>query len=147
MDRNYSAGFTLVELVIIIVVLGIVAAVAIPRIGSVLENSRIAATREEMNHLKLSIVGDPRTTAGGEYVNRGFEGDVGFPPEQLTDLIRKPDSIPPYDKFARLGWNGPYLDSTGQEYLYDAWDSLYHYNPASRTITSIGGSSDLEITF
>jgi len=147
MNRKQSAGFTLIELVIIIVVLGIVAAVAIPRVGTILESSRIGATKEEMHRLKRSIAGDPRIVAGGEYADPGFEGDVGFPPSRLVDLIRKPDSIPAYDKITRYGWNGPYIDSTGGNFLYDAWDSLYQYDPSARSLTSVGADPDIVFSF
>jgi len=147
MKRRSSSGFTLVELVIIIVVLGIVAAVAIPRIGSILESSRVNATKDEMGHIKQAIIGDTRVTGGGKYVNVGYEGNIGYPPSNLVDLVRKPDSIPVYDRFTSFGWNGPYLDSAEQHYLYDAWDSLYQYDANNRTITSIGANPDLTVTF
>lgn len=142
-----SGGFTLVELVIVIVVLGIVAGVVIPRIGPLTEQSKVNATREEMLRIKTAIRGDPSLIAGSEYINRGFEGDVGYAPSQLRDLARKPDSIPAYDRFTRVGWNGPYVDSSGQDYLYDAWGLLYSYNPTARTITSIGADPDIVVNF
>ena len=142
-----SNGFTLIELVIIIVVLGIVAAVAVPRMGSLTENSKISVTREEMRLIKEAIVGNPKLISGGEYIDRGFLGDVGYPPSSLVDLVKKPDSIPAYDKFSRTGWNGPYLDSTENKYLYDAWDSAYSYNPAARTITAPGADPDIVLNF
>ena len=140
-------GFTLVELVIIIVTLGILAAVAIPRMGVMTESSRINSTREEMRRIKTAIVGDARIVAGGEFINRGFEGDVGFAPSGLADLAVKPDSISVYDKFTRLGWNGPYLDSAGQNFFYDAWNAVYDYNAAARTITSTGADPDIVLSF
>lgn len=142
-----SGGFTLVELVIVIVVLGIVAGVVIPRIGPLTEQSKVNATREEMLRIKTAIKGDPSLIAGSEYVNRGFEGDVGYAPSQLRDLARKPDSIPAYDRFTRLGWNGPYIDSSGQDYLYDAWGLAYVYSPTARTITSTGADPDIVVNF
>ena len=147
MKYHRQNGFTLIEIVIVIIVLGIVAAVAIPKMGLITENSKITASREEMLALKKAIVGDPRVAAGGEYINRGYEGDVGFPPSTLTDLVVKPDSISAYDKFTRIGWNGPYIDSAGQDYLTDAWGSAYIYNSASRTITSVGVTPNIVISF
>ena len=135
------------ELVIVIVVLGIVAGVVIPRIGPLTEQSKVNATREEMLRIKSAIIGDPSLVSGSAYVNRGFEGDVGYPPSQLRDLARKPDSIIVYDKFTRTGWNGPYLDSTGQNYLYDAWGLAYSYSPAARTIISTGPNPDIIMSF
>jgi len=140
-------GFTLVELIIIIVVLGILAAVAIPKMGLMTDSSKVNATRDEMMRIKSAIVGDARVVAGGEFINRGFEGDVGFAPSRLEDLVSKPDTVSVYDKFTRLGWNGPYIDSAGQNYLYDAWDIAYSYNAGTRTVTSTGADPDIVISF
>ena len=142
-----EVGFTLIELVIIIIILGIVAAVAIPKFGTLTEEAKANATREEIRRIKTAIIGDPQVTAGGQYISRGFEGDIGYPPTSLLDLVRKPDSIPSYDNFTRLGWNGPYLDSTEMNFLYDSWDNLYSYNSAARTVISTSLTPNITATF
>jgi prepilin-type N-terminal cleavage/methylation domain-containing protein len=134
-------GFTLIELVMVIVVLGLVAAIVIPRMGGLSESSRISATKSEMLMLKRAIVGNPAAVAGGRYF------DVGHAPAGLTDLGIKPDSVPVYDKFTRIGWNGPYVDTSGGEYLIDAWGVAYIYNPAQRTIMSVGGTDTIIASF
>jgi len=140
-------GFTLIELVIIIVTLGILAAVAIPKFANMIESSKVSATKKEMIELKRAIIGNPEAVAGGEYVDRGFEGDIGFVPSSLTDLVAKPDSVVVYDKLTRLGWNGPYIDSLGGDYLKDAWGTAYVYAPSNRHIISVGGSDSITVTF
>jgi len=142
-----QAGFTLIELVMIIVVLGILAAVAIPRFGDITESSKITATKKELQNLKIAIAGNPDAIAGGRYVDRGFEGDVGFVPSSLLDLVVKPDSIGAYNKLTGLGWNGPYIDSTGDNFLNDAWDASYVYQPSNRRILSVGGSDTIIVGF
>ncbi len=146
-DKLDQGGFTLIELVIVIVALGIVATVALPKFGTLFSSSKVTATREELNSLKGAIIGNPAVVAGGEYIDRGFEGDVGFLPAQLRDLARRPDSLSAYNRLSRLGWNGPYVDSSGGEYLKDAWGVNYVYQPASRRIISIGGSDSIIVTF
>jgi len=141
-------GFTLIEIVIIIVTLGIVAAVAVPRFADMANSAKINATRQEMMSLKKAIVGDPSAVAGGEYIDRGFEGDVGNPPSQLPDLALKPDSLAAYNPLTRLGWNGPYIDGANNDYLTDAWGNDYVYQPGARRIVSTGGGTDsIEVTF
>lgn len=140
-------GFTLVELVIIIVVLGILASVAIPKLSDMAEGSKVNATKKEMAALKRAIVGNPEVVSGGHYVERGFEGDVSFVPSQLVDLAVRPDSIAVYDKLTRLGWNGTYIDSSGGNYLKDAWGTAYVYDPSNRRISSVGGADTISITF
>jgi len=140
-------GFTIIELVMVIVVLGIVAAIAVPRMGGLSESSRITATESEMVILKKAIVGNPSVVAGGRYFDVGFEGDIGHPPGALVDLAVKPDSLPVYDKFTRIGWNGPYVDTAGNDYLKDAWGTDYVYDGSSRAIVSVGGPDTLRISF
>lgn len=147
MKGNCQSGLTLVELVIVIVTLGIIAAVAIPRFGSFSREARINSTKEEMIRIKKAIVGDDRLVSGGEYVARGFEGDVGFCPTNLVDLVHKPDSVPSYDKFTRIGWHGPYIDSAEQKYLNDAWGNPYVYDPTAREIVCTSITPNIELNF
>jgi len=141
-------GFTLIEIVIIIVTLGILAAVAVPKFADMANSAKINATKQEMMSLKKAIVGDPSAVAGGEYIDRGFEGDVGNPPSQLADLTVKPDSLAVYNPLTRLGWNGPYIDDDNNDYLSDAWSNGYVYQPGSRRLISTGGGTDsIVVTF
>ena len=142
-----DSGFTLIELVIIIVVLGIVSIVAVAKYSDFLNESKIQASKSELAELKRAIVGNPLAAAGGRYTDVGFEGDVGHPPSSLVDLTRKPDSISAYNPIARLGWHGPYIDSSGAAYLKDAWGVNYVYNAAARTITSTGSGTNIVVTF
>jgi type II secretory pathway pseudopilin PulG len=143
-----QTGFTLIEIVIIIVTLGILAAVAVPKFVDLTQSSKVNATKQELMTLKRAIIGNPDVVAGGEYVDRGFEGDVGYPPSRLADLVRKPDSIAVYNPLARHGWNGPYVDSLGGHYAVDAWGNTYVYSSAARTILSTGGGADtIRVTF
>ena len=144
LDRR---GFTLVELVIVIVVLGILAAFALPRFGSMSNSSKIAATKEEMVTLKRAIIGNPSAVAGGQYIDRGFEGDVGRLPSALTDLTAKPASVPDWNAFTHVGWNGPYMDSANGDYLKDAWGQNYVYDSVARTLESIGSGTSITINF
>jgi general secretion pathway protein G len=144
MHAGSRAGFTLIELVVVIVVLGIVAGVAIPRLGGLSESAKVNVAREEMRRLKTSIIG----AAGPDGVPRGgFEVDVGHAPNALADLVTKPDSVSAWNKFIARGWNGPYIDSSGGDYLTDPWDSTYQYDAVARTLTSYGGGSSIVLSF
>ncbi|MCI0329736.1 MAG: type II secretion system GspH family protein [candidate division Zixibacteria bacterium] len=142
-----KAGFTLVELVLIIVVLGIVAAVAIPKIGDVISGSKTSATKEEMLRLKGGIMGNPSVSSSGRFSDRGYRGDVGSFPPSLTGLVVRPGGVAVWNPYTRLGWHGPYIDSTGGDYLNDAWGVNYVYDSTARTITSTGSGTNIVISF
>ena len=55
MRRGRNAGFTLIELVIIIVVLGILAAIAIPKYKDIASDAREAACRNALGALRSGV--------------------------------------------------------------------------------------------
>ncbi len=142
-----SRGFTLIELVVVIVVLGIIAAVGIPQIGGMIQASRMNATKSELAELKKAIVGSPQLVAGGTYVGTGFEADVGHPPDRLEDLAAKPDTISIWNRLTGKGWHGPYIDDSNGDYLTDAWGLAYTYDESGRTIISTGSGESITIGF
>ena len=134
-----NAGFTMIELVMVIVVMAALAAVSVPRINDFITNSKIQASKNEMLQIRAAISGTPDRTAGGRYVDRGYIGDVGALPSSLNNLLVKPGDVDPYDYFSRTGWNGPYLVDNGTgEILRDAWLVDYVLNVADSTIRSFG---------
>ncbi len=136
-----DSGFTLIELVIVIVVLGILASVGIPVISGIIGSSKISATRKEMTHLKAAIVGQADNGV------RGYENDVGALPPDLTGLVSKPAGVADYNRFDKTGWNGPYIRPDNNDYLADGWGAGYIYDPLSRTIKSVGGTDTITVVF
>jgi len=99
--RINRPGFTLVELLIVIIVIAVLAAIAIPKFV----NSS-ARSKEASLHADLKLVRD-----GIEL----FHNDTGFYPAVLTDLavIVAPangkDSTGTAQTITAINWKGPYL--------------------------------------
>lgn len=154
-----ESGWTLIELVIILVLLGILAAIAVPRYVDLGTRTGINTTQQKLQNIRQAIVGDSSATSGGKYSAQGFRGDRGVLPTSLTDLVVQ-GGQPAYDKYTRRGWNGPYIDTqmVGASYqaFVDAWNNSITYAtvPANTqtartfTLTSPGppGGSSITIT-
>jgi len=131
-------GFSLIELTIVIVVIGILAAVVMQSMTALVEDSRQVKTEREMEMLANAIVGDPSATNGGVRSDFGYVGDIGAFPPNLQALFQNPGSY--------ATWDGPYIefgfsqDSTG--FKKDEWGSLYSYS-GDITITSTGSGSTI----
>ena len=149
-----SSGFTLIELIMVIVILGILTTVAVPFVGDYLTSTKDNVTRNKLMILKQSLLGDPGARTAGTSTDKGYVGDVGYPPVQLEDLVTKPAADPSWNRYLGTGWNGPYISDDGSgSYLSDAWGNAFDYDAGGRTITSYGpdgasgGGDDIVVSF
>jgi general secretion pathway protein G len=129
--RNDERGFTLVELLIVVTILGVLVAMVVPRLAGRTQQARIARTQADVQAnipLALDL----------------FEADTGSYPTQeqgLEALRTVPADVE--------NWRGPYLKAAP----LDSWKRPYHYqtpgtrNPNDYDLFSVGpdgteGTSD-----
>lgn len=112
-----ARGFTLVEIIIVLVLLGIIGTIAVPRFVDLFSAGKRTVTQERMSHIRRAIMGDPTANVGGQFSSAGFRGDLNQLPSPLSQLTT-PGALPAWNKFTRRGWNGPYLDAAQ---LTDGW--------------------------
>ena len=114
------------------------------------------AESSEMLAVKRAIIGDPDTRVNGQMVDIGYRGDMGADPATMADLFDG-SGKPAWDRFARTGWNGPYMESDGTpapNYLSDEWGNSYDLSTAGEIkslgpngVDDSGAGDDIIITY
>lgn len=93
--RKNEKGLTLIELLAVIVILGIVAAIAIPAIGSIINNSKQDA--HKANALMVLNAAKLAEAAGVEYVDNKMTLDYLVEKGYLSTVPKNPSDDQPYD--------------------------------------------------
>lgn len=139
MNTSNQKGFTLIELVIVIIVLGLLTGIAFRQIGTQVETAQYEQTKKELDQLAMAITGNPRLLTDGTRTDFGYVGDIGALPTSLVALASNPGGY--------ATWDGPYIDPgpNGNEYLSDAWSSAYLLSDT--TIRSVGSGSSIDKQF
>lgn len=101
-----DAGFTLLELLVVLAILALLAAIVGPRVMGVLGQAKSDVARTQMENIATSL--DLLNLDMGRYPSAG---------EGLEALVRKPAGV--------QRWNGPYLN--GKEVPLDPWGRAYIY--------------------
>lgn len=101
-----QSGFTLMELLVVLAILGLLMSLVGPRVLNQLGGAKTKTAGIQIKDLEQSL--------------EMYKLDVGrFPTTEqgLEALVRKPSNAP--------GWNGPYLKSN--DVPLDPWNQEYHY--------------------
>ncbi len=108
--KSDQSGLTLIELTIVIVILGILAAFIAPRVINAPQQAKVAKAQTEINGIKTAL--EQYAIATGEYPTTE---------QGLSALWRAPSPAPP-------NWAGPYVDTPS---FVDPWNNLYVYRQPS----------------
>jgi len=121
-SKQRQRAFTLIELLLVLVILGILAAIVVPKFSGRTEQARMTAAQSQIATFGPAL--------------DAFEVDNGYYPKGksgLNDLVQQPRDA--------QGWRGPYLKS---DIPLDPWGHPYVYeypgkhNPASYDLMSLG---------
>jgi general secretion pathway protein G len=116
-DRHGELGFTLVEMLVVITIIGLIMGLVGPRVLNYLSESKVKAAKIQMQSFSSAL--DLFNLDAGRYPSSS---------EGLTALVRPTPGI--------AAWNGPYLK--GGAVPNDPWNHPYIYRaPAERAAYDI----------
>ena len=133
-----TAGFTLIEMTVILAVAAILAAAITPMLLQRLVDAKVEATRQEAKLLSEAILG--RADPPGGF---GFFGDMGRWPAAFEELLRPAPGTPLFTtatfRNVGMGWKGPYINTgaSGDDALLDAFGRRYR-GAATGQVSSAG---------
>lgn len=96
--KGGQRGFTLVELLLVLVILALIAGLVLPGIIGKAESAKAKAASSQISRISMSV--------------ESFYLDTGNPPSSLEELVNEPSGV--------NGWNGPYIKNS---LLTDPWVS------------------------
>ena len=113
------SGFTLVEVLLVVAILGILSAIVVAQFGNRGKDSREKGTRAS-----IAAVGTAISI---------FQIDMGRNPKSLDELAIDPGSS---------SWKGPYVNG-GVAALKDAWGTPLSFKPVGNSFKIVSAGEDL----
>ena len=86
MSYKCPRGFTVVELVIVIVITGILMTVAMRAGVTISRTARVEETRQKLEAVEFAIAGNPALNNNGVRSDFGYVGDIGTLPDIMIVL-------------------------------------------------------------
>jgi len=102
--RRDERGFTLVELLLVLVILALIGSLVLPGIIGKAEGAKVKAAQSQIDRLSMAV--------------ESYYLDTGKTPDSLDQLVD--------ERGDAAGWNGPYVKKSS---LQDPWgrDYVYEY--------------------
>lgn len=100
--KSASGGFSLIELLVVLVILGMIAGLVVPNIMGRSEDAKARTAVAEIQRLSMAV--------------DEFYLDTGRAPRELRELVDEPSGV--------SNWNGPYVNNSN---LNDPWQNPYQY--------------------
>ncbi|MFZ5950951.1 MAG: prepilin-type N-terminal cleavage/methylation domain-containing protein [Candidatus Rifleibacteriota bacterium] len=150
MKLNRKLGFTLMEIMVVIIVIAVLASVAGPMIGSITDQGRASATKSKISSIKSAIMayksdvgrypffGEACNAKEGGAYNQASVKLMGNN-EQASIFVNEnigvsgnvcDFQIPNY----RRKWKGPYFESGPDDFMFDAWGTKMKYAALSKSV-------------
>ena len=139
--RQNRSGFTLMEIMVVIIVIAVLASVAGPMIGSITDQGKTAATKANMNNIKTALVNfnndlgkfpftgtNPKDFAAYNAADTAALGD-----NEATNVLVSNSVAGNYNNLGIAAttygkrWKGPYMDTAPNLFIVDSWEAKIRY--------------------
>ena len=147
-----KSGFTLMEIMVVIIVIAVLASVAGPMIGSITDQGRASATKSKLSSIKSALLA--YQTDVGRLPHGGYPKKVGsYCQDQLMSANEEDKNVlysnsdTGYTSLSGDGvgtgkapgnysrrWKGPYIDSDPSDFMWDAWGNKIIYIAQNKNI-------------
>ena len=104
--RHGARGFTLIEIMVVVLIIGLLAAVIVPEVVSKVGEARVAKAKEDIQSLETALTEYRLDNSVYPTTDQGLEA-----------LLQKPNDP------TLSNWHGPYV----QRLSLDPWGHAYHY--------------------
>ena len=101
-SKSAAGGFSLIELLLVLVILGLIAGIVVPNIVGRSEGAKHDVAKAQVVRLSMAV--------------DTFYLDTGRIPGSLQDLVDEPSNV--------SNWNGEYVKESG---LVDPWGNPYEF--------------------
>lgn len=99
-----NSGFTLVEMIVVIAIIGILATLVVVRYSGQTDQAKVAAAKSQLSQLEGAVI--------------SFHSHVGRLPKTLTELVEKPSGVANWQEGGYLKGKSVAKDPWGNEYIY-----------------------------
>ena len=140
------AGFTLMEIMVVIIVIAVLASVAGPMIGSITDQGRASATKSKMSALKSAMLAyqsdvgrlpfngkPPSASDASLYSSSAVLGLTIDTNVLVCDGLGNSASGFNITNYSRK-WKGPYMDSEPGDFMLDAWGNSFRYGAKGKNV-------------
>ena len=139
-------GFTLMEIMVVIIVIAVLASVGSSMINTFVDQSKTTATKQKLDTLKKALLAYQAdvgrmphsgmnvslkcSSYEAAYNGACDDGILSYNNEDLNVLL-SPNLLP--NKLKKR-WKGPYMDSDPGDFMYDAWLNPIHYVASKKSL-------------